>query len=351
MPTSEYFKRYPDFPSNIPEADIPTISLAELELGANDEVKLLYTACRRHGFFRLDLRDSDDGRNLLNNAVMMLDVSGETLSLDTKILEQFAYNPPKDLTGYKSAGKLKTDDGKLDAMEMYTLSQDDILSTSGQRTNPEPLDANRGQCYNFFRDASKCVSTVLNALDKSLDLAPGTLASRCPLDKPSDTSLRMLLSHPSTSSDSDRRITLGGHTDIGLITMLFNIVGGLQILPAADENVYDNWRYIKPLPGCAIINLGDTIVEWTGGLLRSALHRVVNPPGQQANVTRQSLAYLVRPAREMTMSRLAGGNSLIPPLPKGEQDDTRSVTEWATSRAMQIMKGELRPRTTGGVGA
>ena len=117
-------------------------------------------------------------------------------------------------------------------------------------------------------------------------------------------------------------------------------------MPAAAENTYENWRFIKPQQGCAIVNLGDTIVEWTSGVLRSSLHRVVNPPGQQAAVTRQSLAYLVRPAREKTMQRLKG--SKIPVIPEVQLDSDVSVTEWASTRAAQIMRGELRPRTIGG---
>lgn len=247
---------------------------------------------------------------------------------------------------YKTAGKLKTDDGKLDAMEMYTVGQDDMLGTTSARRNPDPLEDHRTQARSFFLSAGGAVKTILSGLDTSLGLSRGTLSGLCPLDKPSDTSLRMLLSRPLTAEDSNSRITLGGHTDIGSITMLFNIVGGLQVLPAAAENVPENWRYIKPQPGSAVVNLGDTIVEWTGGVLRSSLHRVVNPPGQQAAVTRQSLAYLVRPAREMTMRRLRSVE--IPPVAEGEQDNTTPVTEWAMARAGQIIRGELRPRTTGG---
>ena len=154
----------------------------------------------------------------------------------------------------------------------------------------------------------------------------------------------MLLSHPNTQTTD---ISLGGHTDIGTITMLFNIVGGLQILPASSANEFDNWRFIQPMPGCALINLGDTLVEWTGGVLRSSLHRVVTPPGEQGSATRQSLAYLVRPAREATMARLK--SPLIPQPAEGDESrDTQSVSEWAANRTMQIIKGELRPRTIGG---
>lgn len=89
----------------------------------------------------------------------------------------------------------------------------------------------------------------------------------------------MLLTRPQPVVD--HRIAFAGNTDVGLITMLFNILGGLQILPAGAENKNENWLYIKPQPGCAIIDSVDTLVERTGGVLCSALHRVITPPGEQ----------------------------------------------------------------------
>lgn len=352
MPTAKYFDRCTPFSADGTAQDIPTLSLALLEQQVDGELERLFAASREFGFFRLDLRGCEQGCALLGHAETMLDVSAETFTLDKAILDSYAYKPPKDLVGYKTAGNTKnTDDGKFDATEMYTLSQDDMLGNCARRNNPSPLEAARSGCSAFFTSAGGIVGTILHALDKKLGLAGGTLSSMCRLSEPSDTSLRMLLSQPSASGKLDNEktheITLGGHTDIGIITILFNVVGGLQILPAAAENAPQNWRYIEPRQGCAIVNLGDTIVEWTGGLLRSSLHRVVRPPGRQAEVPRQSLAYLVRPARSMTMQRLR--SPVIPSMPPGEKDDTSSVSEWATIRASQIIRGELRPRTMGGL--
>lgn len=268
-------------------------------------------------------------------------------------------------------------------MEMYTIGQDDMVGTlNPPRQNPEPIEATRQNCEQFFRRANAAVCVILDRLDGLMGLESGTLAKLSPIDKPSDTSLRMLLTRPqpqkssknqedssdkalsaSTSTNTDsssKQITLGGHTDIGTITLLFHVAGGLQILPSGLDNNPSNWRYIRPAPCHALINIGDTMVEWTGGLLRSSLHRVVTAPGAQANVPRQSLAYLVRPMKEASMRRLksmiesgdGGGKESrqkIPELAEGEMEDTRSVSEWAAWRAQQIIKGELKPRTTGGI--
>lgn len=241
---------------------------------------------------------------------------------------------------------LRTDDNKRDAIEVYTLSQDDILGNVPPLANPQTIEQRREECREFFHHAYAAVTVILSHLEKHLDIQPGTLAALCALNKPSATALRLLLS-PAQPANDNRRINFGGHTDIGIITLLFNVAGGLQILPAGAENTDRNWRYIRPQQGCALINIGDTLTEWTGGLLRSSLHRVVSPPGDQAQLPRQSLAYLVRAERNATVQRLKGG-SVIPLLKNGEEEDTSTVDAWAAWRAQQIINGELKPQTRGG---
>jgi isopenicillin N synthase-like dioxygenase len=90
----------------------------------------------------------------------------------------------------------------------------------------------------------------------------------------------------------DRRTALGEHTDFGSVTVLFNRLGGLQVLPPGRDA---QWCYVKPLDGHAIINLGDAMVKFTNGLLRSNIHRVSAPPGEQADYNRFSLVYFNRP--------------------------------------------------------
>ncbi|KAF4626294.1 hypothetical protein G7Y89_g11868 [Cudoniella acicularis] len=345
MPTKKYFSQCPEFPSDVNVLNIPTISFSRLQNDAEHEGEKLYNACTEHGIFALDLRDSEEGGKLLKQAERFFDIGADTFDLGTDVLDKYAYQPPS-LLGYKATGKLKTDDGKRDIMEMYTIGQDDILGTGARRENPEPIEACREDCQDFFRQAHKALCVVYSHLDKKLALAPNTLAALSPLDKPSDTSLRLLMSRPQPVIESDR-VTLTGHTDIGTITMLFHVTGGLQILPAGCENISSNWRYIRPRPDCVVINLGDTLVEWTGGVLRSSLHRVLTAPGEQASIPRQSLAYLVRPDHNATMRRLKS-NGVIPPASEGEEEDTRSVDDWAAGRVKSIILGEVKPQGRGG---
>lgn len=90
---------------------------------------------------------------------------------------------------------------------------------------------------------------------------------------------------------ADRRQSLLNHTDIGAITFLCSAVGGLQILtPGSDPADEAAWRYVRPEPNCAIINLGDALVEWSGGILRSNMHRVTYPP-ERRPITRGTASH------------------------------------------------------------
>ncbi|KAI3003278.1 hypothetical protein CBS147346_5418 [Aspergillus niger] len=348
MPTARYFAQAPPFPANTPTINLPILTFSQLQSGNPIEAEKLFAACREWGFFLLDLHDSADGRTLLHDAESMFDLDTELFSLDQSTLDQYAYNAPKDLTGYKRMGALKTDDGKLDHMHLYSINQDDILGKRPPRTNAPPIEAHRPQIQAFIRHASSALDVILTTLDKQLGLERDTLSKLGPLDHESETSVRLLCGPPHTSGDAERdRISLGGHTDIGTLTLLFHVIGGLQILPAGLENNMENWRFVQPLPGCALVNIGDTLVEWTGQLLRSSLHRVLAAPGEQAFVPRRSVAYLVRPAKSASMRRIRGGK--IPAVAEGEVEETRSVDEWAAWRSKQIMLGLLKPQTRGGV--
>ncbi|RAH80124.1 oxidoreductase [Aspergillus japonicus CBS 114.51] len=350
MPTRKYFAQAPSFPDDTPTVALPTISLHSLKAHDPTESQNLFTASREWGFFVLDLRDDDQGARLLHQAERMFDLDAELFALDQATLDQYAYDAPRDLTGYKRIGALKTDDGKVDHMHLYSISQDDILGNRPARVNAPPIEEKRAEIQTFIREASAALGVILATLDHELGLAPGTLEKLSPLNQESETSVRLLCSPPQPTTpteDTAKKITLGGHTDIGTLTLLFHVVGGLQILPAGQDNIYENWRCVRPVPGCALVNLGDTLVEWTGELLRSSLHRVVAAPGEQAGVTRQSVAYLVRPAKQASMRRLQGGK--IPRLVEGEAEETRPVNEWAAWRSQQIMLGTLKPQTRGGV--
>ena len=98
----------------------------------------------------------------------------------------------------------------------------------------------------------------------------------------------------------EAKVRLGEHTDFGSLTMLFNWLGGLQIRhPATNE-----WVYVPPVPGSAVVNLGDALVKFSAGVLRSNVHRVVPAPEPQDKLDRFSLVFFSRPEDAVVLRRL-----------------------------------------------
>lgn len=134
-----------------------------------------------------------------------------------------------------------------------------------------------------------------------------------------------MLYHP-----SERPLWAGGHTDYNTLTFLFHQpIAGLQV------QTKDGWKYVRSEPDRVIVNVADALEFLSGGFLKSTVHRVVRPPGEQAQEGRLSLIYFARPESKV---RLGVVNSpLLERLGLGKrvgEEALESVTaeEWARAR-------------------
>lgn len=88
--------------------------------------------------------------------------------------------------------------------------------------------------------------------------------------------------------------------------------------------------------------MGDAMVQWTGGLLRSNVHRIRYAPGAQRFHDRLSLALLVRPERNASMRRLIGAEQ------EDEEENGLTAWEWEVKKAMSYARGEAVAESKGG---
>ena len=88
---------------------------------------------------------------------------------------------------------------------------------------------------------------------------------------------------------------------------------------------------IKLRPGYALNNLGDAMVQWSGGALKNSMHRDATPLGKQAAVERYNLAYLIKPTGDRNGE--AGG---------GVEWCAR---EWKRMRAGRLLMGGIGLRS------
>jgi isopenicillin N synthase-like dioxygenase len=114
--------------------------------------------------------------------------------------------------------------------------------------------------------------------------------------------LRLLHYPPSLSKSNSGGC--GAHTDYGLFTILFqDHIGGLQV-----RNHGRRWIDAKPLRGSFVINVGEMLSHWTGGLYASTVHRVISP-ASGSGYHRYSVPFFFNPDHDAVVEPLVNKGS------------------------------------------
>lgn len=100
MASAEYFASQPAFPDDLqPIAQMATISLAKLVEGSTSEAEAVLHACRKLGFFLLDLTGDPVGEKLSAEVDAVFEVVRQTMELSTDEKHKFNHDPPRDFRG------------------------------------------------------------------------------------------------------------------------------------------------------------------------------------------------------------------------------------------------------------
>ncbi|AHJ95679.1 isopenicillin N synthase family dioxygenase [Hymenobacter swuensis] len=118
------------------------------------------------------------------------------------------------------------------------------------------------------------------------------------------------------------------HGDINLITLLMGAsADGLQV-----KRRDDKWIPITALPDQIVVNVGDMLQRLTNGVLKSTIHRVVNPAREKMNSSRFSVPFFMHPRSEMSLAALE--NCVTAENPKKEADITAG--EFLNERLIEL---------------
>ncbi|KAF3037888.1 hypothetical protein E8E11_001604 [Didymella keratinophila] len=344
---SEAFADIPSFPDNVPTAPLLRISLAKLLSSDAGEQERCWQACQELGFFYLDLR-GDDGEALLEDADQLFELMKTFYDLPVSDKVKYDLKSKGSYFGYKGYGEGIIDaKGTRDKNEFYNVSKDDVLGLSERLPCPDVLDGEekRALFKSYIERSHAVCSTIITFVSNCLPLSQkakddGGLEAVHRLRATSGDQIRFVRAPP--QEPTTKGVALGEHTDFGSVTVLFNRLGGLQVrlpehlsaVPPAQDGASetekrlceDGWCYVQPLPGHCIVNLGDALVKFSSGRLRSNIHRVVAPPGRQGEVTRYSLVYFCRPEDDVILKSLVEG---------GEQEaEGVTAKEWILRRAL-----------------
>lgn len=130
------------------------------------------------------------------------------------------------------------------------------------------------------------------------------------------------------------QLRAGAHCDYGSLTILRteDKPGGLQVMNSGGE-----WRDVPIAPDCFIVNIGELMARWTNETWRATLHRVVNPPEDQAAASRRlSLVFFHNPNYDAPVAALPGT------VKRGEAPKYPATTSGDHLRA-QFMRTQLAP--------
>ncbi|CAF3922985.1 unnamed protein product [Adineta steineri] len=314
-----------------PNTSLPVIDYNLLVQKDSTELNKLFNVCKDLGFFYLKLDDQLDPARIFTLAEKVFE-----LPLDSK--NEYAMDGKNGVYfGYKAEGSMFADKkGTPDTIEFWNISKDEIVIQEKTKFPQVILDA-KNIVQEYMIKSHGIVIVILQILSMKLGLDAETLPNLHRFMQPSGDQLRLTKStmHPVQTQDIPD-VAFGAHTDFGSVTILFNRLGGLQVLAQNGE-----WFNVEPLSGHAIVNLGDAMVKLTGGIMKSNIHRVVTPPELNEIVDRYSIVYFSRPENDIPMKSLLSSE-------KEEQTDEHVFTaqEWIARRVKNFQTENYKNEET-----
>ncbi|OCH95737.1 Clavaminate synthase-like protein [Obba rivulosa] len=322
------------FPDDVPTHPLLVIDYALLTANDIHEIDRLWQAATMMGFWYLKNHGTEkevDG---------MFAMGAETL--DLPLAEKMKYEQGDDGNsfGYKARGTIATDaNGTRDCVEFLNIAQDDALSwpRPTHRTYPRTVNARmEGTISPFVRKSMKINQTLLAIFEKCLGLPDGELARLHSQRETCGGEARCVKSPANQATTG-----IGAHTDFGTLTLVHNRLGGLQVMPPGT----DKWLYIKPLAGHIVCNVGDALAIFSGGIMRSNVHRVMPPPGLQSRFERYSIAFFTRANDSVVLRALSDKSQMIAKsVSQSTGVDNNAGTTSAEWISRRIRKLRLRNR-------
>ena len=122
--------------------------------------------------------------------------------------------------------------------------------------------------------------------------------------------------YPPITEDPKEAVRAAAHGDINLITLLMGAHGkGLQV-----QNTRGEWIDAIASEDELMINIGDMLSRHTNNVLKSTVHRVVNPDKELLKKSRYSIPFFMHPISEMKLNVLE--STISEEFPKAYEDIT-----------------------------
>ena len=134
--------------------------------------------------------------------------------------------------------------------------------------------------------------------------------------------------YPPITEDPKDAVRAAAHGDINLITLLMGAHGkGLQV-----QNTRGEWIDAVASEDELMINIGDMLSRHTNNVLKSTVHRVVNPDKELLKKSRYSIPFFMHPISEMKLNVLK--STICEEFPKAYEDITAG--EFLEERLIEV---------------
>ncbi|RZA16921.1 MAG: isopenicillin N synthase family oxygenase [Lysobacteraceae bacterium] len=152
---------------------------------------------------------------------------------------------------------------------------------------PEEIPGFKRVGYGLYEALDKLGSQVLSALALHIDLPEQFFADKTNFGN----SILRPIHYPPITADDIPNVRAGAHGDINFITLLVGAsAAGLEVFSRKGE-----WVPFTSDADTIVVNIGDMMERLTNHVYPSTLHRVVNPPGEQARQPRYSVPFFLHP--------------------------------------------------------
>lgn len=154
------------------------------------------------------------------------------------------------------------------------------------------------ETWELFTDMQRLGMELLKMINDNSDVKFPT-----PLHEMANFSpqtLLRILHYPPITENPDGAVRAAAHEDINLITLLpAATFPGLQVKTKEGHWVFADMHVPED---AIIVNSGDMLQEASGGYFTSTTHRVVNPTGYGATISRYSMPMFIHPHSNVRLS-------------------------------------------------
>lgn len=319
---------------------IPIVDFSRFDTDFEAVAKEIKNVCETWGFLYLKNHGLEQER--IDRMFEISDYFFKKTSLEDKMscpydsIPNAGYDGKTGNEAYFQENGGKDVTSKKDGKEVFVLRKENCYD----QPLPSTLQQHKSEIQGFMAEThEKIALRLLSCIAVGLGLDRGKLPQMCEYASPSITSLR-LIHYPALEVGDEAPVRLGSHSDHGVITILFqHLISGLQVRPPKYSGPIqegEQWINATVIPGTVLVNIGETMTFFSGGLMKSTMHRVTRSPHpEEKHKERFSMAYFCHPNQDTLLEVLdgiKGGVKREPPISCVTGQQIKTVKDWIEHR-------------------